>query len=63
MAYLSPLGAPRAELDALRESASVTLISPDAAAQTAIGQNVLDSSRRQAALEAGLAQGESLARV
>jgi NTE family protein len=62
MAYLSPHGAPPAELDALRTSATVTLIGPDEAAQVAIGPNVLDPSRREAALEAGLAQGEKLAR-
>jgi NTE family protein len=62
MAHMSPLGAPRAELDALRETSSVTLIGPDEPARTAIGQNVLDPGRRQAALDAGLAQGESLAR-
>jgi NTE family protein len=61
MAHMSPLGAPAAELDALRTSATVTLIAPDPAARTAIGPNVLDPARRQAALEAGLVQGGSLA--
>lgn len=61
MADMSPLGAPAAELAALREHATVTLIKPDAAAKSAIGQNVLDASRRQAALEAGVAQGQALA--
>ena len=39
MADMSPLGAPAAELAALREHATVTLIKPDAAAKSAIGQN------------------------
>jgi NTE family protein len=62
MADTSPLGAPPAELAALRERASVVLVKPDAGARTAIGPNVLDPSRRVAALEAGLAQGAALAR-
>jgi NTE family protein len=62
MADVTPLGAPRDEIAALRERAAVTLIKPDAAARTAIGPNVLDASRRVAALEAGLTQGEALAR-
>ena len=62
MAHMSPHGAPPAELEALRAAASVTLIAPDEAARVAIGQNVLDPSRRAAALEAGLVQGEKLAR-
>jgi NTE family protein len=62
MADVSPLGAPPAELDALRARASVTLVKPDAGAKRAIGPNVLDASRREAALEAGLAQGSALAR-
>jgi NTE family protein len=62
MADTSPLGAPPEELAALRERASVVLVKPDAGARTAIGPNVLDPSRRVAALEAGLAQGATLAR-
>jgi NTE family protein len=49
--------APPLELAALREHAEVTLIQPDPAALAAIGPNVLDPSRRVAALQAGLAQG------
>jgi NTE family protein len=63
MADVSPLGAPPAELAALREQSSVTLIKPDDAARSAIGPNVLDASRREAALEAGLAQGEAMGRA
>jgi NTE family protein len=63
MADVSPLGAPPAELAALREQSSVTLIKPDGAARSAIGPNVLDASRREAALEAGLAQGEAMGRA
>jgi NTE family protein len=62
MADTSPLGAPPEELATLRERASVVLVKPDAGARTAIGPNVLDPSRRVAALEAGLAQGAALAR-
>ncbi|GII22017.1 patatin-like phospholipase family protein [Planosporangium mesophilum] len=58
----SPIGAPLTELDALRETAKVVVVKPDAGALRAIGPNVLDASRRVAALEAGLAQGAALAR-
>jgi NTE family protein len=58
----SPMGTPPAELAALRERSSVVLIKPDEEALRAIGPNVLDASRRVAALEAGLAQGAALAR-
>jgi NTE family protein len=58
----SPLGTQSGELDALREKSSVVLVKPDADALRAIGPNVLDGSRRVAALEAGLAQGAALAR-
>jgi NTE family protein len=61
MADVSPLGAPPEELAALRERSSVLLIKPDPAAQRAIGANVLDATRRVAALEAGILQGEALA--
>jgi NTE family protein len=61
MADVSPLGAPPAELAALRERSSVTLIKPDGAAVEAIGANVLDPARREAALDAGIAQGTALA--
>ena len=61
MADAGPLGAPPAELAALRERSAVTLVKPDQAALAAIGTNVLDPSRREAALDAGIAQGESLA--
>ncbi len=62
MADASPLGAPPAELAALRERSAVTLIKPDQAALAAIGTNVLDASRREPAVDAGIVQGESLAR-
>jgi NTE family protein len=62
MAGVSPLGGPAAELEALRaQGAAVTLITPDRAARRAIGPNVLDASRRTAALDAGLAQARSVA--
>jgi len=59
MAALSPLGAPAAELDALRAHASVLLVGADQAALAAFGPNPLDRTRRVAALDAGLAQGTS----
>ncbi|NJC69732.1 patatin-like phospholipase family protein [Planosporangium thailandense] len=58
----SPIGAPHAELEALRAQAAVTLIKPDTEALRAIGPNVLAASRRVPALEAGLRQGAALAR-
>jgi NTE family protein len=61
MADAGPLGAPPAELAALRVRSTVTLIKPDGPALAAIGTNVLDPSRRAAALDAGIMQGEALA--
>jgi NTE family protein len=62
MAGMSPVGAPEAELDALRASgAEVTLIAPDEATTAAFGTNLLDVRRREPSLEAGLAQGAALA--
>jgi NTE family protein len=61
MADSGSLGAPAAELAGLRERSTVSLIKPDKAALAAIGTNVLDATRREPALEAGIAQGESLA--
>lgn len=51
---------PAAELRALGDARSL-LVSPDATAREAIGPNVLDDSRRGAALRAGLLQGADLA--
>jgi NTE family protein len=59
LAAVSPLGAPAAELDALRAHASVLLVGADEAALTAFGPNPLDRTRRVAALDAGLVQGTS----
>jgi NTE family protein len=63
MADSGPLGAPAGELAALRERSEVAFIKPDAGARTAIGPNVLDPDRREAALEAGIAQGAALAQA
>jgi hypothetical protein len=41
--------------------ASVTTINPDAASSAAMGINLMDHSRRQAVIDAGLAQGRRLA--
>jgi NTE family protein len=54
-------GAPAAELDGLREQATVVLIAPDAAALDAFGPTMLDPSRGAASLAAGVAQGAALA--
>lgn len=49
-----------AELDGLRQSGSnVTLITPDTGALAAFGPNLMDASRRPAALDAGLRQGRA----
>ncbi len=45
------------ELDALRSSSGVVVITPDEAAVRAIGPNLLDPARRAAAARAGQAQG------
>ncbi|MDZ5443691.1 patatin-like phospholipase family protein [Micromonospora sp. 4G57] len=45
-----------AQVAALRRSARVAVVAPDAAARTAIGRNVLDPARRAAAARAGRAQ-------
>jgi NTE family protein len=49
------------ELKALGPDARVAVVSPDAAAEEAIGPDVLDPSRRPPAVEAGLAQGAAAA--
>jgi NTE family protein len=68
----SPLGAyrtltvsaARTEALALRaRGAHVRLIRPDAASASAMGQNLMDASRRQDVLRAGYAQGRRLARA
>jgi NTE family protein len=51
---------PEAELRELGEVRSV-LVSPDEAAEEAMGPNVLDASRAAASLAAGVAQGEAMA--
>lgn len=53
-------GSPEAELRELGGARTI-VISPDPAAREAIGPNVLDDSRRGAALDAGRTQGERLA--
>jgi NTE family protein len=49
------------EVEALRATAKVAVVAPDAAAQAAIGPDVLDPSRRPAAVEAGIAQAAAVA--
>ncbi|MEH0844610.1 patatin-like phospholipase family protein [Micromonospora sp. CPCC 205711] len=50
-----------AQVAALRSSARVAVVSPDRAARTAIGRNVLDPARRADAARAGFAQAASVA--
>ena len=62
---LGPVSRSIAALEALalqRRGASVTVVSPDAAASKAIGTNLMDPSRRSGVSAAGLAQGRALAR-
>ncbi len=61
-------GIARRQLDAevaeLRQAGSaVEVVLPDAAAMQAFGPNLMDQSRRQPAVEAGLRQGEAIGRV
>jgi NTE family protein len=52
-----PMVGAAAQADRLRaDGAEVALVSPDAAALTAIGRNVLDPAQRAAAARAGRAQ-------
>ncbi len=51
---------PDGELDALRSSRRVVIISPDEVSVAAIGPNVLDPARRAAAARAGQAQGRDV---
>jgi NTE family protein len=61
---IAPMGVLRPLIEreiAITGAARSLLIEPDEAASEAIGPNVLDPSRRAAAVDAGLRQGESLA--
>jgi NTE family protein len=63
---LAPLAGPSeamtsAELDALRGSASVAVVSSDEAAVEAMGPNALDPAMRRPAAEAGRRQGRAAA--
>ncbi|SCG72577.1 patatin-like phospholipase family protein [Micromonospora inositola] len=49
-----------AQVAALRRSARVTVVAPDAAARRAIGRNVLDPARRAGAARAGRAQAAAV---
>ncbi len=64
LAPLAPVrmrGAPTAEIDALRQRSQVVLLAPDGAALSALGPNVFDSSRWDAAIDAATTQGRLLA--
>ncbi|GIF67496.1 patatin [Asanoa ishikariensis] len=61
LAPIRPRGAPRAELDALRQRSAVALVVPDEAVLEALGPNVLDAARWEPAVEAATAQGRRIA--
>lgn len=56
-----PSGSPAAQIAALGPDVRSVVVSPDAAARTAIGANVLDPARRRPAAEAGRAQAATVA--
>ena len=63
---LAPLAGPieavvRAEVDELRRSAMVALVSSDDASVAAMGPNALDPARRAPSAEAGRRQGRAAA--
>ncbi|HEY7176937.1 MAG TPA: patatin-like phospholipase family protein, partial [Micromonosporaceae bacterium] len=49
------------QVAALRETASVALVTPDAQTSAAMGGNILDPARRKVSAEAGLRQSDSVA--
>jgi len=64
LAPLAPVrmhGAPAAEIEALRRRSKVALVAPDEDTLAALGPNVFDMGRWEAAIEAGDAQGSRLA--
>ncbi|MCX5116495.1 patatin-like phospholipase family protein [Micromonospora sp. NBC_00362] len=61
-AAFGPMPRLSAQVDALRSAGSrVVVLTPDAAARTAIGRNVLDPARRAGAARAGRAQADVVA--
>jgi NTE family protein len=58
---LGPMTSAPAQVEALRATARVALVSPDAAALAAIGRNVLDPAKRAGSARAGLAQAAAVA--
>ncbi|MER6588334.1 MULTISPECIES: patatin-like phospholipase family protein [Micromonospora] len=61
-AAVGPMPRLSAQVTALREAgARVAVVSPDRAARTAIGRNVLDPARRAASARAGFAQADTVA--
>ncbi|MCG5471252.1 patatin-like phospholipase family protein [Micromonospora sp. LAH09] len=61
-AAFGPMPRLSAQVDALRVAGSrVVVVTPDAAARTAIGRNVLDPARRAGAARAGWAQADEVA--
>ncbi|MFL6125784.1 patatin-like phospholipase family protein [Actinophytocola sp.] len=55
-----PMTGVAAQVEELRRSAEVALVTPDAAASRAFGRNMLDPAARAAAARAGLAQASSV---
>ncbi|MBC8993292.1 patatin-like phospholipase family protein [Micromonospora chalcea] len=61
-AAVGPMPRLSAQVTALRAAgARVAVVSPDRAARTAIGRNVLDPARRSASARAGFAQADTVA--
>ena len=58
---IGPMTGAATQVEALRVSARVALVTPDAAALAAIGRNVLDPAKRAGAARAGLAQAAAVA--
>lgn len=65
LGWLGPLSRTVASIEAAalrRRGATVTVISPDADATTAIGEDLMRASARNAVIEAGFSQGTAVAR-
>ena len=66
LGWLGPLSRTVATIEATalrRRGAKVTVVSPDAGASTAMGENLMRGNARSAVIEAGFAQGAAMARA
>ena len=64
MAPLAPVrihGAPAGEIEGLRQRSKVVLVAPDEVTLAVLGPNPMDSTRWEPVIEAGVAQGRTLA--